>query len=73
MSDANPEFVTLGQAQERFGLTPYKLRQLIKAGKLPTYVSDFDHRQTMVMVAELLALGQPRPAKPTKRAKKVAA
>jgi excisionase family DNA binding protein len=60
MPEHREEFVTLGEAQERLGVSRFKITQLVKEGKLTVYRSELDRREKLVQVSELESLTQPR-------------
>lgn len=54
------EFITLGEAQQRLGVSRFKVRQLVKEGKLPVFQSERDRREKLVRVRDVDAVAQPR-------------
>jgi len=60
MAERHGELITLGEAQERFGVSRFKLTQLVRDGVLPVFQSELDRREKLVRVADLERLAQPR-------------
>jgi len=60
MAEKRNELVTLSQAQERLGVSRFKITQLVKEGKLPVFQSELDRREKLVRVSDLERLTQPR-------------
>lgn len=60
MPENRDEFLTLGEAQDRLGVSRFKITQLVKEGKLTVYRSDLDRREKLVKVSELDALTKPK-------------
>jgi len=60
MPQDRAELLTLGEAQDRFGVSRFKLAQLIKSGRLSVYQSELDRREKLVRVSDLDRLAQPR-------------
>ena len=71
MPEKRAELVTLSEAQERLGVSRFKLTQLVKEGALPVFQSALDRREKLVRVSDLERLAQPRAIEDTP--KKVAA
>lgn len=60
MPEKREEFVTLGEAQERLGVSRFKVTQLVKEGKLTVFRSELDRREKLVKVSDLDRLMKPR-------------
>ncbi len=60
MSEKREELVTLSEAQERLGVSRFKMTQLVKEGKLPIFQSELDRREKLVRLSDLEQLTQPR-------------
>jgi len=54
------KLVPLGEAQEILGVSRFKVTQLVKEGKLPTFVSELDRRQKLVRLGDVEDLARPR-------------
>jgi excisionase family DNA binding protein len=54
------EYVTMTEAQEILGVSRFKIWQLVKDGRLPTFQSELDRRQKLIRRADLDALRKPR-------------
>jgi len=59
MLEKRDELVTLTQAQERLGVSRFKITQLVKEGKLPIFQSELDRREKLVRVSDLERLTRP--------------
>ena len=53
-------FVTMSEAQEILGVSRFKIWQLVKEGKLPTFRSELDRREKLIRRSDLDAIRQPR-------------
>lgn len=60
MAEDREELVTLGEAQERLGVSRFKMTQLVKEGKLQVFQSELDRREKLVRVSDLEQLAQAR-------------
>jgi len=60
MAEKRNELVTLSQAQERLGVSRFKITQLVKEGKLPVFQSELDRREKLVRIRDLERLTQPQ-------------
>lgn len=58
-----PEYLTVGEAQEMLGVTKRKIADLIERGLLPAELNPFDRRSKLVKRADVLALQAKMPAK----------
>jgi predicted site-specific integrase-resolvase len=61
MPESRDALVTLGEAQDRLGVTRFKLSQWIKTGKLTVYQSERDRRERLIRVGDVERLLQPQP------------
>ncbi len=57
----DPEFVPLGIAARRVGISRVTLRDRVRSGEVPAYVDPGDKRFTLVRVADVDRLRTPRP------------
>jgi len=58
---SDPEYVPLGIAARRVGISRVTLRDRVRSGEVPAYVDPRDRRFTLVKVADVDRLRQPRP------------
>ena len=61
MARENEKLITLGEASRQFGISRFKLSQLIESGKLTVLMSELDRRERLVRVSELESLAKARP------------
>jgi len=59
MPEKRDKLVTLTQAQERLGVSRFKITQWVKEGKLPIFQSELDRREKLVRVSDLERLTRP--------------
>ncbi len=58
------EFVTLTEAQDRLGISRFKMTQLVRDGRVALYLNELDRREKLVRVADIDALRAPRRLEP---------
>jgi len=51
----DPDFITIGTARERLGVSKPKMAQLIRDGLFPVYVNPLDRREKLVRWADVEA------------------
>ena len=73
MTRPEDEYVTMTEAQEILGVSRFKIWQLVKDGRLPTFQSELDRRQKLIRRSDLDALREPRRLEPEGKAAPVAA
>jgi len=61
MARENEKLITLGEASRQFGISRFKLSQLIESGKLTVLMSELDRRERLVRVSELESLAKAHP------------
>lgn len=56
------DYVTMTEAQDILSVSRFKIWQLVKEGKLPTFRSERDRREKLIRRADVEAILQPRAA-----------
>jgi excisionase family DNA binding protein len=59
------EFLSLGQAARRLGVSEFALRRRIAGGEIPVYDNPRDRRSRLIAVSDLEAYATPRRLPPT--------
>jgi len=60
----NNEFLTLGEAARRIGLSGPAMRRRVHAGDLAVYSNPVDGRERLIRLADLAAYLEPKPTAP---------
>ena len=61
---AEPELITLGEAQKRLGTSKNTMARLVKEGHLTVFYNALDRRQKLVDAAQVERLRRPQPGDP---------
>ena len=72
MPSHGDQYVTMTEAQAILGVSRFKIWQLVKDGRLPTFQSELDRRQKLIRRNDLDALREPRELEPRGKAAPVA-
>ncbi len=61
---AEPELITLGEAQKRLGTSKNTIARLVKEGRLTVFYNALDRRQKLVDAAQVEGLRRPQQGTP---------